>query len=272
MELITPEMAAKIKDNIVLPFFRNEIKVVIANVPDLVRKFHSSIPENKRISYGIVHVVRLIGNYLFQHFSESGDSSFEKVKKWFDNSNDSDNTAVSMCILSNFGMNHYQEVLPYFRQAAASENWEIREIVQMFFRKLIKKYPADSKEFLLELVVNQDPNVRRFVAETLRPVVENKWFHKNPDYPVSIISFLFKEKNPYPRTSVGNNLSDLSRQNPELVFRLVNGLVESGDKNAYWIAYRACRNLVKREKERVLTLLKIKEYKYKDKIYRTGEN
>lgn len=143
----------------------------------------------------------------------------------------------------------------------------MREMAQMFFRKLIKKYPEQMQKYLLGLTKSKDENVRRFVSETIRPVCENQWFQKKPEYSLKILKQLFKEKSAYPRTSVGNNLSDLARQNPELVYKIINELVDSGDKNSYWIAYRACRNLVKKEPVRVMDLLKVDEYKYKDKKY-----
>lgn len=36
---------------------------------------------------------------------------------------------------------------------------------------------------------------------------------------------------------------DLARRLTDLVYDLVKELVDSGDKNSYWIAYRACGNL-----------------------------
>ena len=73
------------------------------------------------------------------------------------------------------------------------------------------------------------------------------------------------------RTSVGNNLSDISRRNPELVFQLVDELVAMKDKNAYWIATRACRNLVKEYPIRVMDALEIDEYKYKNRIHKRSD-
>ncbi|KPK14404.1 MAG: hypothetical protein AMK69_28665, partial [Nitrospira bacterium SG8_3] len=142
---------------------------------------------------------------------------------------------------------------------------------QMFFRRLIKAYPAKMQAFLLRQVKSEDPNLRRFVSETLRPVQENKWFYKDPEYSLSVLRHLFRESASYPRTSVGNNLSDLARRLPELVYELVEELVASGDKNSYWIAYRACRNLVKKEPVRVMDLLGVDEYKYKKAVYRRGD-
>jgi 3-methyladenine DNA glycosylase AlkC len=127
-------------------------------------------------------------------------------------------------------------------------------------------------EYLLRLTASKDPNVRRFVSETLRPVKENRWFYGNPNYSLTILRNLFREDSEYPRTSVGNNLSDLARHLPDFVFELAKELVASGDPNSRWIAYRACRNLVKKEPIRVMNLLHIDEYRYKKRVYRRSDN
>ena len=158
-------------------------------------------------------------------------------------------------------------MLPFFEASVSSDDWGLREFAQMFFRKLIQKHPNEIHDYLLKLVKSRDPNIRRFVSETLRPVKENRWFYRNPEYSLSILRHLFKESAEYARTSVGNNLSDLARHLPELVLRIIEDLVKSGDQNAYWIAYRACRNLVKNEPIKVMDILEVDEYHYKKKVY-----
>ena len=106
------------------------------------------------------------------------------------------------------------------------------------------------------------------MSESLRPVVENKWFHKNPDYALGIIRHLFQESAPYPRTSVGNSLSDWLRVDKVVAWPIVEELGRNGDKNSHWIAYRACRNLVKKEPLKVMDLLGVEEYKYKSSVHR----
>ena len=86
-----------------------------------------------------------------------------------------------------------------------------------------------------------------------------------------ILKYLFKEISVYPRTSVGNNLSDLACVNPDLIYHVVQDLVDSGDKNSYWIAYRACRNLVKKEPLKVMYVLQVDEYKYKQRIHKRSD-
>ena len=142
----------------------------------------------------------------------------------------------------------------------------------MFFRKLIKPNPDEAQKFLLKHVKSKCSNIRRFISEALRPVIENRWFYKEPKFSLKVIRHLFKESDAYPRTSVGNNLSDLSRKLPDLVLRIVKELVASNDKNSYWIAYRACRNLVMKDSLKVIDLLKIDEYKYKKRIHKRSEH
>ena len=268
MNILTAEIERKIQKNIINPVLQGQYAFAIGSINPIVDELYANIPDNKRISYGIVHVVKTLSEYLYTHLVEIDAPVYQVASHMFKKSDDFKGKGVSLGMLSFYGLGDYKKVLPYFESAAASSDWEVRELAQMFFRKLIKKHPGEMKEYLLKLVKSEDANIRRFVAETLRPVQENRWFYKNPDYSLSILRNIFKESAPYPRTSVGNNLSDLARRLPDLVYDLVKELVDSGDKNSYWIAYRACRNLVKKEPVKVMDLLKVDEYKYKKRIYR----
>jgi 3-methyladenine DNA glycosylase AlkC len=267
MNILNAEVGRKIQNDIIGPVLQGKYALSIINIVPIVDELYANIPDNKRISYGIVHVVKTLSEYLYTHLVEIDAPVYRIASRMFDESDDFKGKGVSLGILSYYGLGDYKKALPYFESAAASSDWEVRELAQMFFRKLIKKYPGEMKEYLLKLVKSKDANIRRFVAETLRPVQENRWFYKNPDYPLSILKNMFRESSSYPRTSVGNNLSDLARQLPDLVYDLVKELVDSGDKNSYWIAYRACRNLVKKDPVKVMDLLKVDEYKYKKRIY-----
>ncbi len=272
MNILTPEVEKKIHSDIINPALEGKYDLAIGNIAPIINELYINIPDNKRISYGIVHVIRTLSGYLYTHLVEKNAPVFPIALHMFNESDDFKGKVVSLGILSFYGLGDYKKVLPYFESAAASPDWEVRELAQMFFRKLIRKHPDEMKKYLLKLVKSEDANIRRFVAETLRPVQENRWFYNRPDYPLSIQRNMFKESSPYPRTSVGNNLSDLARQLPELVYSLVQELVDSGDGNSYWIAYRACRNLVKKDPVKVLDLLNVDEYKYKKRIHvRSGD-
>ena len=265
MKLITSDIKAKIENCIIDRLHNREYLSASIGIEEIINDLYDTIPSDKRISFGIVHTVKELGNHLFIEFQESKLPVFESASALFDVANKTESRAVALCILSFHGVDFPEKVLPYFEKAAADDDWEMREISQILFRRLIKPHPAVMQNFLLKLVKSTDPNVRRFVGETLRPVCENKWFYKQPEYSLSVIRHLFKESKPYPRTSTGNNLSDLARHLPEMVYEIVGELVSSGDKNSSWIACRACRNLVKKEPERVLKILGTDSYKYKDR-------
>lgn len=271
MNLLNNKIEQKIRNDIIDVIVPKEYDLAIKNIPPIIDQLYANIPDDKRISYGIVHTIKVLSQYLYAQLIDLNAPVYQIASNIFNKSENFKSKSVSLAMMSFYGLQDYEAVLPYFESAASDTNWDVREMAQMFFRKLTKKYPAKARIFLLRQVKSEDANVRRFVAETLRPVIENRWFYKNPDYPLSILRKLFKESAPYPRTAVGNNLSDLARQLPELVYTLVAELVASGDKNSYWIGYRACRNLIKKEPIKVMDLLKVDEYKYKKRIHKRSD-
>ena len=268
MNILNAEVESKIQKDIINPLLQGKYALAMERIPPIVDELYANIPDNKRISYGIVHVIKTLSEYLYARLVEKDAPVYQIASRIFKESDDCNAKGVSLGMLSYYGLGDYKKVLPSFESAAASSDWQVREFAQMYFRKLIAKHPGEMKKYLLKLVKSKDANIRRFVGETLRPVQENRWFYRNPDYPLSILRYMFKETSPYPRTSVGNNLSDLTRRLPDLVYDIVKELVASGDKDSYWIAYRACRNLVKKEPVKVMDLLKVDEYKYKKRIYK----
>ena len=270
MKILDHEIETKLQA-IIANVLQGKYTLVIKHVPDVLEALYDNIPENKRISFGRVYTVQVLSRYLFSILVEINAKVYEIGATLFEKSEDFRTKGVALGLLSFYGIDDYEKVLSSFKASASSADWNMREFAQMFFRKLIQKWPDAMKEYLLRLTGSKDPNIRRFVSETLRPVKENKWFYKRPNYSVSILRNLFRESSEYPRTSVGNNLSDLARHLPDLVFELVEELVASGDRNSYWIAYRACRNLVKKEPIRVMNLLHVDEYRYKKRVYRRSE-
>lgn len=269
MNILDESSEQSIRQNILKPLIRQEYETALRYIPDVLDTLYANIPEKKRISYGRVHTIKVLTHHLYERLREHHVSVYQIASTIFDKSTECRTTGVALGMLSLYAVDEsYKEALPYFERAAASkEEWDLREFSQMFFRKLIKKYPDKMQQHLLRLLTSEDPNIRRFVGETLRPCIENQWFYKQPEYPLTVLRHMFRESAPYPRTSVGNNLSDLARRLPELIYELVQELVESGDKNSYWIAYRACRNLVKKEPLKVMDLLRIDEYKYKKRVH-----
>jgi hypothetical protein len=193
MKIMNDEIEKKIQTQIIKRIHEKEYDSTIEAIPQIIDALYANIPDNKRISYGRVHTVRVLSEYLYIQLAESNLPVFESASYIFENSDNFKTRSVSLGILSLYGLDDYEKVLPHFESAAASPSFDLREMAQMFFRKLIKKYPNEMKEYLLQLVESKDDNIRRFVSETLRPVQENRWFYKNPDYPLSLLKNMFKE-------------------------------------------------------------------------------
>jgi 3-methyladenine DNA glycosylase AlkC len=271
LDLFSDPLKQNIQRNVLEYFEIEKPHSAIANIPAILDEMYNNIPDSKRISIGRYTTVKILGEYLFDAFLEKGFPVLRIGSEICQSSEDHRAVGVGLSILSLYGMEDYERILPVFEAAARSDHWELREFAQGFFRKIIKKYSQEIHDYLLQLVKSDDPNLRRFVSETLRPVVENQWLYKNIDYSLSVLRHLFRESHPYPRTSVGNNLSDIARRNPELVYDLVAELVAMQDKNATWIAARACRNLVKKDPIWVMDLLGVDEYNYKNNVYIRSE-
>ena len=268
MQILTRDIETRIQQDIIANALHHEYSLATIHVAEVLKELYDNIPENKRLSFGVVYTIQVLSKHLFSTLMEHNADVYAVGATLFEKSEDFRSKGVSLGILSFHGSDDYTVVFPFFEASAASVDWNMREFAQMFFRKLIRKWPDETKEYLLELTGSKDPNIRRFVSETLRPVKENKWFYKNPEYSLTVLRNLFKEHSQYPRTSVGNNLSDLARRLPDLVLGLVSELVASGDRNSYWIAYRACRNLVKKDPVRAMNLLGVDVYRYKDRYFR----
>jgi 3-methyladenine DNA glycosylase AlkC len=271
VNILDQKLKQWITKDLVAPIIKGDSSRVVAQTPVIIDALIANIPPNRRSSYGRVYAVKVLSRHLYSELSTRSLPLFDMASTFFQQNTEARSKGVWLGVLSYLGLGEFESVVSAFEAAAAAKNWEIREFAQMFFRKLIKQHPDASHAVLLRLVKSEDPNIRRFVAETLRPVRENQSFYENPNYPLSILRHLFTEEASYPRTAVGNNLSDLARRLPELVYSLVEELVESDDKNSYWIAYRACRNLVKKDPVKVMRLLRVKEYHYKSRIHRLSD-
>lgn len=249
-----------------------ETSLVVKELESLIDSIRNDIPEKKKISYGRYSIIKRMGLLLYPLLVEGEVDVLYLFNKIFINSEyDQFVRSLSVQLISIYGekSSNLKEVLPFFEKAAMDDNWEMRECSAGFIRKLVKAYPDPMHDWYLKMVKSENAMQRRFASESLRPVADNGWFKKNPEFAFSIIENLYKESNAYPRTSVGNSLSDWMRIDEERALKIVRKLAKNGNKNSYWIAYRACRNIVKKDPIMVMNILQTDEYLYKDrKFYR----
>jgi 3-methyladenine DNA glycosylase AlkC len=235
-------------------------------------EIHKAIPEKLRIGRGITWVVERIS--MLMAAQGLPDETLRSLALGIYSQLKDDDLLIGVAIflMAEYGKRHPVEAFGFFETAAGVGHWVVREFTAGAFRKTIKPNKDVIFAWLQKMAQSTDPNQRRFASETLRPVTYNNWLNQQPEYSLNVLRLLFSETHPYPRTSVGNNLSDLSRKQPELIFAIVKDLMASGDVNSRWIAYRACRNLVKKEPRRVMDLLSVEEYHYKDRNFYRKES
>ena len=244
--------------------------IIVEDLASLIDQIREDIPEKKRISTGRYTIIKKLGQETYPRLEEVGVNLFEFAAGIYKEPEVDPfvrSFAVQLIAIYGLEIGKLNKTLAIFEEAASDDHWIVRECSSGLIRKLVKAFPTELSKWYLGLVKSKDPLQRRFVSESLRPVVENRWIHKDPDYALSIIKYLYKESEPYPRTSIGNNLSDWMRVDPERAWRIVEELATNGNKNSYWIAYRACRNLVKTKPVQVMELLGLDHYKYKTRIY-----
>jgi 3-methyladenine DNA glycosylase AlkC len=246
---------------------QEDIDAGIARLYALKDEIYTAIPEKQRIGRGITWVVQQICEQIAA-VAGSDDQFYRSARLLFDHLPADDHLlGVPVFLMGIYGARHLAEVLPFFSAAASSPDWVVREFAAGAFRQVIAARREDVLPWLQQAARSPDARLRRFVSESLRPVTILRWLNQQPEYSLSVLRLMFQEADPYPRTSVGNNLSDLSRRQPELIFAIVQELVATGNPNSYWIAYRACRNLVKKDPLRVMDLLGVEEYHYKDRNF-----
>jgi 3-methyladenine DNA glycosylase AlkC len=226
-------------------------------------EIYAAIPASKRQSLGITWAVQRISSLFVAVCSSPAQLRDAALALYSHLPSGERALGGPIFMLGEYGCGYPGEVFAFFESVGGSADWVVREFAAAGFRRLIRPNREAVHAWLLRMARHRSPNLRRLAGETLRPVTYNRWLNDEPEYSLSVLHLLFRSA--LSATSVGNNLSDLSRRNPELIFGVVQELVASGDPNSAWIAYRACRNLVKKEPQRVLEVLGVEEYHYKDR-------
>jgi hypothetical protein len=187
MKLITTNLDKRINREIIVPAREKNYQDAGLNSSSIQKEIYNNIPDKKRISYGIVHTIRILAKCITRKLEEKEENLLNIGTGIYSQTKDDISRGIALGILSEYGKEDFPNTSPFFISAALDQSWQMREFAQMFFRKLIKAHPDEAKEFLMESVKNANPLLRRFVSETLRPVQENKWIHNQPNYSLSLL-------------------------------------------------------------------------------------
>ncbi len=137
MNILDQSIENKIQDEIIPTVLKGRYLGAAKGIGATLDELYAQIPANKRISYGIVHTIKVLSEYLFTHLEQAEAPIYEIAVNLFEKSGDGRGKGVALGILSFYGLGDYPKALPYFEVASTSEDWNLREFAQMFFRRLI---------------------------------------------------------------------------------------------------------------------------------------
>lgn len=148
------------------------------------------------------------------------------------------------------------QALELFTQYSSSE-FAVRPFIIQNPKKMMAQMTRWSK--------HKNYHVRRLASEGCRPRLP--WamalpdFKKDPQLILSILETLKQDSELYVRRSVANNLNDISKDHPKIIYKLSKQWL---GKNAEidWLVKHACRTLLKKGDKKILQLFGYKNPKH----------
>mgnify|MGYP002743643934 CR=1 FL=1 len=146
---------------------------------------------------------------------------------------------------------------------AAIEQITRRHTGEFAIRQYLEHHPELTMTYVEKWANSSSHNVRRLASEGIRPrlpwATRYRPFLDNPAPVIAIISVLINDPSAYVRTSVANNLNDISKDHPKLAVRTARDwLNQSPTKHTTWIVKHGIRGLIKAGDEAALELLGVR--------------
>ncbi|MDD4912114.1 MAG: hypothetical protein PHP57_07445 [Sideroxydans sp.] len=129
------------------------------------------------------------------------------------------------------------------------------ELTQRFtaefsIRPYLEKYPEATLAQLHLWATDSSPHVRRLVSEGSRPRLpwasHLKRFQQDPRPVLALLELLKDDPELYVRRSVANNLNDIGKDHPELLFETARHWLQDASEERNWLVRHALRSAVKR--------------------------
>ncbi len=126
-------------------------------------------------------------------------------------------------------------------------------------RYFIKKYPNKTMQTFRKWLSDDCPHVRRLVSEGTRPRLPLNIalpdFKKDPAPVIGLLEKLKDDPELYVRRSVANNLNDISKDNPDIVTKLLAKWNKVKRPERKWMVKHALRTLEKQGNAAALRIL-----------------
>ena len=126
-------------------------------------------------------------------------------------------------------------------------------------RKFLQQKPIDTLKTLRVWAADPSEHVRRLVSEGTRPRLpwaqRLRAFQQDPRPVLALLELLKDDPSLYVRRSVANNLNDIGKDHPELLFKTAARWAKNASENRQWIIRHALRSAVKRGEQGALQVL-----------------
>jgi 3-methyladenine DNA glycosylase AlkC len=126
-------------------------------------------------------------------------------------------------------------------------------------RPFLQQHPAAVLKRFAKWARDPDPHVRRLVSESTRPRLpwapRLRAFQKDPAPVLKLLELLKDDPELYVRRSVANNLNDIGKDHPEILFEVARRWQRGASVEREWIIRHALRSAVKRGEAGALAAL-----------------
>lgn len=138
------------------------------------------------------------------------------------------------------------------------------ELTQRFtaefsIRPFIERYPERTLAMLRTWTSDPSPHVRRLVSEGTRPRLpwasRLREFQRDPTPVLELLELLKDDPELYVRRSVANNLNDIGKDHPALLFATAERWLQGANAERQWLVNHALRSAVKRGEQGALAAL-----------------
>lgn len=152
-----------------------------------------------------------------------------------------------------FGLDHFE--LSMHAQYELTQ----RFTAEFSIRAYLERDPQKTLARLREWATDPNLHVRRLVSEGTRPRLpwasRLRAFQKDPRAVLELLELLKDDPALYVRRSVANNLNDIGKDHPELLFKTCRRWMKGAPANRVWLVRHALRSAVKRAEAGALDVL-----------------
>lgn len=146
--------------------------------------------------------------------------------------------------VAEYGLDHFDVSMSFQYELTQ------RFTAEFSIRPYLEQYPEATLAQLKVWATDPSPHVRRLVSEGSRPRLpwasRLREFQRDPRPVLALLELLKDDPELYVRRSVANNLNDIGKDHPDLLFETARRWLQDASEERRWLVRHALRSAVKR--------------------------